>query len=104
MAFPETFRLQSPCLAPRSPTHRASILNLLSSLRAAPSPREMAQALGKGHAARRAIPKLLQRLKRRGLIEEVRRDRFRLAQPRSARPGGQREEGAAERRGDPPGG
>jgi len=85
-----------------APPTEDDILNLLSSLRAAASPREMAQALGKGHAARRAIPKLLQRLKRRGLIEEVRRDRFRLAQPRSARPGGQREEGAAERRASSP--
>jgi ribonuclease R len=51
----------------------------------------MAEALGKGHAARRALPKLLQRLKRRGLVEEVRRDRFRLAQ---AKQGGPREERA----------
>ena len=58
----------------------------------------MAEALGKRHSARRALPKLLQRLKKRGLVEEVRHDRFRLAQPKAARPDGKREAGAARGR------
>jgi ribonuclease R len=45
----------------------------------------MAAALGRGHAARRALPKLLSRLKKRGLVEEVHRDRFRVAQPKAAK-------------------
>ena len=45
----------------------------------------MAEALGRGHASRRTLGKLLARLKKRGLVEEVHRDRFRLAQPKSAR-------------------
>jgi ribonuclease R len=69
----------------------ADILNLLSGLRGTASPREMAEALGKRHSARRALPKLLRQLKKRGLVEEVRPDRFRLAQPRTAKPGGPRE-------------
>ena len=73
------------------------ILHLLSNLRGAASPREMAEALGKRHAARRALPKLLQRLKKSGLVEEVRRDRFRLAQPKQAKAEGQRETKTGDR-------
>jgi ribonuclease R len=60
------------------PTEEA-ILNALKNLRHAASPRELAEALASSHAGRRAIPKLLNRLKRQGLVEEVRKDRFRLA-------------------------
>jgi ribonuclease R len=62
------------------------ILNLLRDLHGTATPREMAEALGTGHAVRRALHKILQRLKKQGLVEEVRRDRFRLAQRASPAP------------------
>ena len=47
----------------------------------------MAEALGTHHAGRRALPKILLRLTKQGLVEEVRRDRFRLAERKpDARP------------------
>ncbi|HEY4580025.1 MAG TPA: hypothetical protein VIG89_03230, partial [Candidatus Acidoferrales bacterium] len=65
------------------------ILNLLRSLHRTASLREMAEALGTHHAGRRALPKILLRLKKQGLVEEVRRDRFRLAERKpDARPDG----------------
>jgi ribonuclease R len=73
------------------------ILNLLSRLHGTVSPREMAEALGKRHSARRALPKILRQLKKRGLVEEVRRDRFRLAQTKAGGTEGQRKGRAADR-------
>jgi ribonuclease R len=72
-----------PILRQEATPTEDDILNLLSSLHGTASPREIAEALGKRHSARRSLPKLLKRLKKKGLIEEVRRDRFRLAQPRT---------------------
>ena len=49
--------------------------------------REMAHELGLRHRGRRAVPKILSKLKRRGVVEEVSGGRFRLAEghmPRAA--------------------
>ncbi len=55
------------------------VLNYLSQQTRAASLREMASVLKLRHAGRRALAKTVSKLKRRGLVEEVRGGRYRLA-------------------------
>jgi ribonuclease R len=68
---------------PQPPTDD-EILSFLARSGKPVSPREIASDLTLRHFGRRALPKIISRLKRRGLVEEVRGGRFRL--PGSAAP------------------
>jgi ribonuclease R len=59
------------------------ILSILRDLDEPASARDIAEALHADHGTRRALPKILARLSKNGLIEEIRRDRFRIATPKT---------------------
>jgi ribonuclease R len=56
----------------------SDVLNFLAARREAASVREIASSLGLRHAARRGLAAAISRLKRRGLVQEVRGGRYRL--------------------------
>ncbi len=69
------------------------ILSKLRELRRPASVRELAEKLRASHDVRRALPKVLARLRKDGLIEQVRQDRYRIAQGEPARQGAKVREG-----------
>src|SRR5713101_4718182 len=70
--------------APREPLTEADILAHLSKSRKPQSLREIAAALGLRHAARRALTKLVRKLKRRGDIQEYPNGRVALPKEKQA--------------------
>ena len=59
--------------------------------------REMAHELGLHHRGRRVVPKILNNLKRRGVVEEVSGGRFRLAEGHAPRAAAQKTASSSER-------
>lgn len=70
-------------MPPRQELDEEEVLSFLGATRAPATVREIAAALGLKHAGRRALGGLLDRLKRRRVVEEVRSGQYRLAGAKS---------------------